>query len=270
MIIIGGFSDSDVSAQECPPTETEVADTIRIAIVVDHSSAPSEFQINEAITGIENVLNSVKSTDSTEVIVTKLKNHHLDSNSISLYQPAFKLDDGEGVKDCECNDWLKICIPKDEYKRLKHDHGMKININVKAFQENILFNADSLLRLDPEDDSPILREIRSLDHNVCNEKCDQLWIISDMLENSLQFNFYESVPNFQNAESKIKRHFGFPQNIGSTIVFNINRCHGDGGGIQESDNFEPFWNDYFTRVTGRKPSWEYLPTGGDCPEQDDS
>jgi len=260
-----GGTDSQTSSDysECPPSQQGGSVSIRTAILIDPSSQISDYQIETAKSEISDAIGSYDQNDLLEVITAKLGDRPF-TDTTSLKKLTLKYS--RPVEDCNCNWWKQRCVPKDDYKNWKY---RVFDAGVDTFDLELKSHLVSLLKSEPNDSSPILKVLGSLDQNMCDDdRCNHLWVISDMLENSSEFNFYESVPKLEDDMRTIIFHYGFPEKIDSTTIFRINRC-GDDLKVQSSNNFETFWNNYFFHVTGNKPKWIYLPTGG-CPKHSPS
>jgi len=254
-----GGTDSQTSSDhsECPPSQQGGSVSIRTAILIDPSSQISDYQIETAKSEISDAIGSydLNDLDLLEVITAKLGDRPF-TDTTSLKKPILEYD--RPVEDCNCDRMNERCVSKDVYLNWKY---RSFDAEVDTFGAEIKSNHDSLLKSEPNDSSQILKVLGSLDQNMCDDECSQLWVISDMIENSSEFNFYESVPKLEDDMRTIIFHYGFPEKIDSTTIFRINRC-GDDLKIQTSNNFETFWNNYFFHVTGNKPNWKNFPTGG--------
>jgi len=250
------LSVANVLGQECP-SPTQSGKSIRTAIVIDPSSEISKNSRSNAQSEISNTIDSINRNNGLVLISTEIKNGHL-SDATFHKRPMFKIP----VKaplwcDVKCKRLFGKCTTEDEFNDLKSE----FNDDLMGFEEELQSYLDSLFNSPSTGKSPILNALNSLDHKICDEECDQLWIISDMLENSEIFNFYESIPKFADDLRTIIDQSGFPEKISHTTIFRINRC-AKVLELQNSEEFKAFWNDYFTHITGNKPNWKYLPTGG--------
>ncbi|MDE2834023.1 MAG: hypothetical protein OXM02_05830 [Bacteroidota bacterium] len=132
---------------------------------------------------------------------------------------------------------------------------------------------DSVLHSPRIEQSPIIEslawdfdmEFEDDEHNanVCSKSCD-VWIVSDMMQNSSFASFYDSVPSFEAVNNDIEWEFGYGKGLkdAQVTIWQLNRCPADGGNVQRTTEFKAFWDDYFNRAAGSKAAWKTLPPGG--------
>jgi len=245
----------DENHEQCPQIES--GNRIRAVIVVDASSEIPDYSIRIAQSEIGKRILSIEYYHPMEVIITKLKNIE-PLSTVVLEGPVFELDPDRRLQcDPESKCRREKCISGDEYRGAVDDYIRGQDTFTTAFEDHL----SNLMKTQPSDDSPILQTLKSIDYIVDDEKIDQLYIVSDMLENSSLIDMYDSeIPDFEGAKDEIRRGYGFPEKTATTTVFLLNRC-GDAGEIQQTGPFMSFWDDYFSYIMGDQPIWEHIPSG---------
>jgi len=246
----------DDDHEKCPQFESR--NTIRSVILVDASSEIPDEIIFIAQNDIARLILSAQYNHPLEVYITKLRNHDQSSTTIFLERPVVRL--ASDIRPLKCSPDCGIfddCITRIGYNKISNDYRRHVENLETEFQDHLI----DLMKTQPRDDSPILQTLKSIDYLVDDEIIDQLFIVSDMLENSSLIDVYDSaMPNFESAKNEIKRGVGFPEKIQTSTVFLLNRC-GDEGEIQQSAQFISFWNDYFSYIGDSQPIWEDIPSG---------
>ena len=247
--------------EECP--EIKTIDTLRSVIVVDASSEIPEDIILIAQNDISKFILSAEYNHTLKVIITKLRNHD-QSSTVILERPLSKLytDNSRSLRcSSECSAIWEDCISENEYVNISKAYDEEIEEFNRKFEDHL----SNLMKTQPSDDSPILQTLKSIDYIEDDEIFDQLYIVSDMLENSSLFDMYDSaIPDFEDAKNRIHRGYGFPERFpkktATTTIFLLNRC-GDAGEIQQTNPFTSFWDDYFSDIMSDQPTWKYIPSG---------
>jgi len=259
MLVCGTICRVDAQSlpdwSECPEFKQE--DEKRIVIVVDASSKIHDYPMRIAKFSISDSISLIPYNHPVKIIITELGKD--DQTSLIRPWPDTGFYQHPLVCSSECNKFFEQCISETEYEQNKK----KYEEEIKIFQTGLEDRLNESIKTPPTDNSLILQTLKSLDYNIEDETFDRyrLWVVSDMLENSSVIDMYDlPIPIFEDIKNKIERIYGFPEKIGSTTVFLLNRC-GDGGEIQETNPFKSFWEDYFSHVTDNKPIWKDIPSG---------
>ena len=231
-----------------------------IRIIVDHSDSLDAHQV-------QNVINEViphlyKSTDSTAHTKVAL-------SQVRESDPPFVAD--SLTQEILLRQWQKACprpwtwkflmewpCPSETEREIMEEDSLRS-------RRNITKSLDSLLTSGATERSYILRSLSLPLPEPCTKNC-QLWIISDMLEYSNGWNFYQCIPAWEEAHQRIRDQWGLPKNLHGTqvVIFLLKRCPAEGGEMQRSREFRELWNEYFQEVTGKSPKWVEIPIGKEC------
>ena len=225
-------------------------DGVRVTMIIDPSDEISGPQITRIKSTVKDEI--VALDIGSIIILTKIEDLYSDPKSGAI---PHERERPRHPDDEPCDSTKMIC-DKDILKR-----------DYNKFEEPLTKNLDSLLKSLEMERSPILEFLGAFENEICTPSCDQLWIVSDMLQHSPLTSLYESIPNFHDLEPKIRRQWGLlPKEIRDVTIWQPNRCPSEGGIQQEDERFMTFWNDYFTHGADRNITWEDIPIGRGCPE----
>ena len=151
--------------------------------------------------------------------------------------------------------------PSGEDANIRREIPQQVELDYQTtFKEPFKVVLDSLLAGGEAPRSPIVESITALRVKssgvFCTaEKPCRLWIVSDMLQNSIWVDFYEGqgslngsvrpewVPNLSGWQVEIRR---------------VSRCAEKGGNIQDTQEFTQFWERYFREANSDTLVWNNL------------
>ena len=237
-IFLIGYSEQSHAQSRCEKT---APDSVYIAFIIDPSHEINMSQRVDLKREFEEILQSVEPCQRSHLSII------VDQDSLNTARRKIIKVVSPDRPSQGCNRFRSAC--------------KSIERKWENYPKSIINHLDGFLSSGSIESSPIIEILGLIDHQICQLGCHHVWIVSDMLQHSSLLSMYETIPDFQTIKRKIEKNYGFPETFqnSSIKIWQLGRSLTDGGEIQELDQFQEFWNQYFNLVNGSKPTWEYVP-----------